>query len=86
MKTRILAIAAATAIAAMAGSSTASANDNSSFSWFFGDFWKSKAIEVDGGTIKSGDFETICDKDPKQCGSDADLPSKPKPKPKPQPQ
>jgi hypothetical protein len=37
-----------------------------------------------GGTIKVGDYETICDKKPKSCGSDYNpLPPRPKPKPKP---
>jgi hypothetical protein len=33
-----------------------------------------------GGTIKVGDYKPICNKKPKDCGSDYDLP-KPKPKP-----
>jgi hypothetical protein len=89
MKTRMLSIAAAALVASMAGNAPAFANDNLPDYWFLGDFWTAKPIKVKGGTIKSGDFETICDKDPKKCGSDVDLPdrgSKPKPKPNPKPQ
>ena len=38
-------------------------------------------IETEG-TIKVGDYETVCDKEPKKCGSDYD-PLGPRPKPKP---
>lgn len=40
-------------------------------------------IETEG-TIKVGDYETVCDKKPKECGSDYD-PLGPRPKPKPEP-
>jgi len=33
------------------------------------------------GTIPSGPYETVCDKNPTACGSDYDLPPRPKPKP-----
>ena len=34
-----------------------------------------------GGTIASGPYETVCDKNPTACGSDVKLPPRPKPKP-----
>ena len=37
-----------------------------------------------GGTIKSGDYETICDKNPSACGEDLELPPR-KPTPPPPP-
>ena len=42
-------------------------------------------IKVKGGTIPVGDYETICDKQPKKCGSEVKLPPR-KPKTPPQPQ
>lgn len=46
---------------------------------------KPVTIEIEtGGTIKVGDYETVCDKKPKECGSDYD-PLGPRPKPKPTP-
>lgn len=40
-----------------------------------------------GGTIPSGPYETICDKNPSACGEDIVLKPRPKPKPpKPKPQ
>ena len=46
---------------------------------------KPVTIEIETeGTIKVGDYETVCDKKPKDCGSDYDpLPPRPKPKPTP---
>jgi len=34
-----------------------------------------------GGTIPSGPYPTVCDKDPKACGLDIELPPRPAPKP-----
>ncbi|MGH1416212.1 MAG: hypothetical protein ACRBB0_22180 [Pelagimonas sp.] len=43
-------------------------------------------IKIDtGGTIKVGDYETVCDKKPKACGDHVKLPPRPKPKPQPKP-
>ncbi|MCG6904043.1 MAG: hypothetical protein LJE68_15320 [Rhodobacter sp.] len=44
------------------------------------------AIKIEtGGTIKVGDYETVCDKKPESCGSELDPTTRPKPKPKPKP-
>ena len=48
---------------------------------------KKKPVTIDmetEGTIKVGDYETVCDKKPEQCGSEYD-PLGPRPKPKPDP-
>ena len=34
-----------------------------------------------GGTIPSGPYETVCDKNPSACGDDLELPPRPTPKP-----
>lgn len=63
MKTHILGTAAAVAMILTSLSGQALAGDN----WSWGDFWKSAGIDVEGGTVKSPDYET--------CGNECAGPS-----------